>query len=46
MRKASVISKLDEELLDNIEDEKEIAVETDAAEEFQHFVRKRGIKIE
>ena len=44
--KAAVISKLDEELLDNIEDENEIAIEIDAAEEFQNFVRKKGIEIE
>ena len=43
VRKAAVISKLDEELLDNIEDENEIAEEIDTAEEFQNFVRKKGI---
>ena len=46
VRKAAVISKLDEELLHGIEDENEIAVEIDAAEEFQNFVRKRGVEIE
>ena len=44
--KAAVIKKLHEELLDNIEDESEIEVEIDAAEEFQNFVRKKGIEIE
>ena len=44
--KAAVISKLDEEQHDNIEDENEIAEGIDAAEEFQNFVRKRGIEIE
>ena len=44
-RKAAVISKLDEELVDNIEDENEIAVEVDPAEEFQNFMRKKGIEI-
>ena len=42
VRKSAVISKLDEELLDNIEDENEI----DSAEESQNFVRKVGIEIE
>ena len=37
--------KLDEELLDNIEDENEIAEEMDAAKEFQNFVHKKGIEI-
>ena len=46
IRKAAVINKLDEELLDNNEDENEIEEEIDAAEEFQNFVRKKGIKIE
>ena len=46
VRKAAVISKLGEELLDSIEDENEIAEEINAAEEFQNFVRKMGIKIE
>ena len=46
VRKAAVISKLDEELLDSIEDENEIAKEINAAEEFQNFVRKKGIEIE
>ena len=46
VRKAAVISKLDEELLGKIEDENEIAEEIDAAEEFQNFVRKKGIEIE
>ena len=43
VRKATVISKLDEELLDNIEDKNEIA---DAADEFQNLVRKKMIEIE
>ena len=46
IRKAAVINKLDEKLLDNNEDENEIEEEIDAAEEFQNFVRKKGIKIE
>ena len=46
VRKATVISKLGEELLDNIEDENEIAEEIDVTEEFQNFVRKKGIEIE
>ena len=46
VRKAAVISKLDEELLDNMEDKKEITKEMDAAEEFQNFVHKKGIEIE
>ena len=46
IRKAAVINKLDEELLDNNKDENEIEEEIDAAEEFQNFVRKKGIKIE
>ena len=46
MRKAAVISKLDEELLDSIEDEIEIAKEINGAEEFQNFVHKNGIEIE
>ena len=46
MRKAAVISKLDEELLDSIEDEIEIAKEINGAEEFQNFVHKKGIEIE
>ena len=46
VRKAAVISKLDEELLDNMEDKKEITKEIDAAEEFQNFVYKKGIEIE
>ena len=46
IRKAAAINKLDEELLDNNEDENEIEEEIDAAEEFQNFVRKKGIKIE
>ena len=45
MRKAAVISKLDEELLDSIEDEIEIAKEINGAEEFQNFVHKKGIEI-
>ena len=40
VRKATVISKLDEELLDNIEVKNEIAEEIDAADEFQNLVRK------
>ena len=46
VRKAAVISKLDEELLDNMEDKKEIAKEIDAAEEFQNSVHKKGIEID
>ena len=46
VRKAAVISKLDEELLDKIEDENEIAEEIDAAEEFQIFVHKKGVEME
>ena len=46
VRKAAVISKLGEELLDSIEDENEIAEEINAAEEFRNFVRKKGIEIE
>ena len=46
VRKAAVISKLGEQLLDSIEDENEIAEEINAAEEFQNFVRKMGIEIE
>ena len=46
VRKAAVISKLDEELLDNIDDESKIAEEVDAAEEFQNFARNKGIEIE
>ena len=46
VRKAAVISKLGEELFDNIEDENEMAEEIDAAEEFQDFARKKGIGIE
>ena len=46
IRKAAVISKLDEELGDSIEDENEIAEEINAAEEFRNFVRKKGIEIE
>ena len=46
VRKATVISKLNEELLDDIEDENEIAIEMDAAEKFQNFVRKKGNEIE
>ena len=33
-------------MLDNIEDENEIAEEIDAAEEFQNFVRKKRTEIE
>ena len=46
VRKAAVISKLNEELLDTIEDENEITVEIDGAEDFKNFVRKKGIEIE
>ena len=46
VRKAVIISKLDEELLNNIESENQIAVEIDAAEVFQNFVRRKGIEIE
>ena len=46
LKKAAVISKLDEELLDNAEDESEIAEKINAAEKFQNFVRKKGIEIE
>ena len=46
VRKAAVISKLDEELRDSIEDENETAEEINAAEKFQNFVRKKGIEIE
>ena len=44
VRKAAVFSKLDEELLDNIEDKNKIAEEIDAAEDFQNFVPKKGHK--
>ena len=46
VRKAAVISKLDEELLHSIKDENEIAEEINAAEEFQNFARKKVIEIE
>ena len=46
VRKSTFISKLDEELLDNIEDENEIAEEIDAADEFQNLMRKKMIEIE
>ena len=46
VRKAAVISKLDEELFDSIEDENEIAEEINATEEFQNFVGKKRIEIE
>ena len=46
LSKKSCISKLDEKLLDNTEDENEMAEEIDAAEEFQNLVRKKGIEIE
>ena len=41
VRKAAVISKLDEELRDSIEDENEIAEEINAAEEFQQRLKLR-----
>ena len=46
LRKKSCISKLDEKLLDNTEDENEMTEEIDAAEEFQNLVRKKGIEID
>ena len=46
VRKATVISRVDEELLDNIDDESKIAEEIDAAEEFQNFARNKAIEIE
>ena len=46
VRKTAVISKLDEELLDSIKDENEIAEVINAAEEFQNFARKKGLEIE
>ena len=45
VRKAAVIYKLDEELLDSIKDENKTAEEINAAEEFQNFVCKKGIEI-
>ena len=45
VRKAAVISKLHEELLASIKDENKTAEEINAAEEFQNFVRKKGIEI-
>ena len=45
VRKAAVICKLDEELLDSIKDENKTAEEINAAEEFQNFVCKKGIEI-
>ena len=44
VRKVAVFSKLDEELLDNIEDKNKIAEEIDAAEDFQNFVPKKRHK--
>ena len=43
---AAVNNKLDEKLLDNFENEDELAKETDAAEKFQNFERKRVIEKE
>ena len=45
VRTAAVISKFDEELLDNIEDENKTAAGIDAPKKFQNFVCKKRIQI-
>ena len=46
VRKAAVVSQLDEDNLNNIEDEEGISEEIDIAEVFQNFVCKKVIEIE
>ena len=46
VRKVAVISKVDEKLLENIEDENKTAAKIDAAKKFQNFVSQKGIEIE
>ena len=45
-RKADVISKLDEEILDALDDEKQIETEIDEAETCQNKIRKKIIDID
>lgn len=45
IRKATVVSKLDEDILDNIEDEEGIAEERETTEAFQNFLCKKVIII-
>ena len=46
VRKAAVISKLEDDVLDNIEDEEGIAEEINTAEAFKNFFCKRVIESE
>ena len=46
VRKVIVVSKVDEKLLENIEDENKTAAKIDAAKKFQNFVSQKGIEIE
>ena len=46
VRKATVFSKLDEYILDNIEDEEGIAKKIDTSEAFYKFFSKKVIEIE
>ena len=46
VRKVAVISKVDEKLLENIEDENKTAAKIDAAKKFQNFLLQKGIEIE
>lgn len=45
IRKATVVSNLDEDILDNIEDEEDIAKERETTEAFQNFFCKKVIMI-
>lgn len=45
IRKATVVSNLDEDILDNIEDEEDIAKERETTEAFQNFFCKKVIII-
>lgn len=45
-KKSAIVRKLDEDILDNIEDEERITEEIDTAEVFHNFVNKNLIETE
>ena len=46
LRKAEVLNKLDEEILDEIDDEQEIAAEIEGSEDIQNKIREKVVQIE